>query len=312
MIVFLDIQPVSKEHPPERLLHESLPPETGNGDTGRVIANFGQSVKIATRQGVVKWKPPHRESWVVGDMIQFVDGRPKTVLPRQNELSRMSGRKGASQALAANIDWLVIVTACGESFKPGLIDRFIVASSHAGIKSMIVLNKIDLENAPECKTQVGKYKALGFPVYYLSALTGEGIDAFKGALKNSISSMAGHSGVGKTSIINLLAPGSDRMVREIHKETQRGRHTTTNALMVGLPSGGAIIDSPGIRIFSPAGVSRSEVAAHFPGFLKWLTGCKFRDCLHVTEPDCSIRNAVNDGSIDPDRYSSYLRLIESI
>jgi len=302
---------VRKKNPPDNISPFALP-ETGAADTGRVIANFGQSVKIATRHGVMKWKPPHRESWVVGDLIKFADGRPKTVLARQNELSRMSGRKGARQALAANIDWLVIVTACGESLKPGLIDRFIVASSHAGIRPMIVLNKIDLENAPECKTQVGGYRALGFPVYCVCALTGEGIDAVAGALKNSISSMAGHSGVGKTSIINLLAPGSDRMVKEIHKETQRGKHTTTNALMISLPSGGAIIDSPGIRLFSPAGVDRSEVAAHFPGFRKWLTGCKFRDCLHLTEPDCSIRSAVDDGHIAPDRYSSYLRLVESM
>lgn len=302
---------VSKQPSPENILPFSLL-ETGEKETGRVISHYGQSVTIATRQGVVKWKPPRKERWVVGDVIRFVDGRPKTALPRQNELSRMSGRKGASQALAANIDWLVIVTACGESLKPGLIDRFIVASSHAGIKSMIVLNKIDLQNAPECKTEAGGYRAFGLPVYCVSAMTGEGIGAFTRALENSISSMVGHSGVGKTSIINRLAPGAERMVREIHKETERGRHTTTNAFMVGLPSGGAIIDSPGIRLFSPAGIDRSEVAAHFPGFSESLTGCKFRDCLHMTEPDCSIRNAVEDGSINQDRYQSYLRLLESI
>jgi ribosome biogenesis GTPase len=248
----------------------------------------------------------------VGDLIRFTNGRPKTVLPRQNQLTRMSGRKGASQALAANIDWLAIVTACGDSLKPGLIDRFIVAASHAGIKSMIVLNKIDLENAAYCKTEVDKYKAFGFPVYYVSAMTGEGIDGLAGALENSISSMVGHSGVGKTSIINLLSPGAKRLVQKIHKETDRGRHTTTNAFMVALPSGGAIIDSPGIRVFSPSGVDRLDVAAHFPGFGEWLTRCKFRDCMHISEPGCSIRTAVEDGSIDRDRYESYLRLLESI
>jgi len=279
--------------------------------TGRIIAHHGKKVVIAAGGGLVEWKPPHRETWVVGDVVRFVKDRPKTIEPRRNELARISTRKGARQALAANLDWLVIVTACGEAFKPGLVDRFIVAAGHARIGAMVVLNKIDLEGAGRFIEEISAYRNMGVPVHCVSALTGEGLDEFAAALKGFVSAMVGHSGVGKTSLINRLAPGVERAVGAVHEETERGRHVTSSSLMVDLPGGGSLIDAPGIRHFVPTGLEPRDVAAHFPG-LDAEGGCKFRDCLHVTEPGCGVREAVDRGGVDRARYESYLRLLASV
>ncbi len=280
--------------------------------TGRIIAHHGRFVKIATDDGLLEWKPPHKANWVVGDFIEFVKGRPKKIKKRINELSRVGSRKGLRQALAANLDWLVVVTACGEAFKPGLIDRFAVAAHNAGIDMMIVLNKIDLDNSGKHSEQVEVYRSFDFPVYLTSAVTEAGVEELSLALSGSISSFVGHSGVGKSSIINLLAPGAERTVGAIHGETDRGRHTTSNPMMIPLPDGGAIIDSPGVRQFSPTEIAPAEVALSFPGFAGLTGSCKFRDCLHVTEPGCAILTAVDVGVVSQERYASYKRILESV
>lgn len=290
-----------------------VPPQNPGGPvTGRVISHHGLRVRIAAPGGVVEWKPPRRESWVVGDIVVFDGDRPKTIEPRANELVRVATGKGKRQALAANLDWLVIVTACGDWFKPGLVDRFIVAAGHGGIRSMVALNKTDLEGADECAATVAEYARLGYPVHCVSALTSDGVDALAGALAGSVSALVGHSGVGKTSLLNRLVPGADMAVGEAHEASGRGRHTTTTALMVELPGGGALIDSPGIRQFAPSGLDPMDVADHFPGFSEHTGQCKFRDCLHETEPGCAVRNAKDDGAISEELYASYLRLLASV
>jgi len=279
--------------------------------TGRLIAHHGLKVRISTPEGVVEWKPPRRQTWVVGDIIRFAGDRPKSIEPRRNELARASDQRGARQVLAANLDCLAIVTACGDLFKPGLIDRFAVAASHAGIDAVIVINKIDIPDSGRFIRAVAEYESLGYEVFPTSATSGLGIERLKKSLSGLTSTMVGHSGVGKSSLINKLIPGVDRLVAKEFGDAGKGRHTTTSSLMIDMPGGGALIDSPGIRLFSPTGVSPADVAAHFPGFSAYSGGCKFRDCLHVSEPGCSIRDGVQNGRIDKDRYASYIRILQS-
>ncbi len=279
--------------------------------TGRLIAHHGLKVLISTPEGVVEWKPPRRQTWVVGDIVRFVGDRPKSIEPRRNELARTSDHRGARQVLAANLDCMAIVTACGDLFKPGLIDRFAVAASHAGIKAIIVVNKIDIPDSGKFIRAAQEYEPLGYDVLPVSAISGAGIERLEKSLGGLISTMVGHSGVGKSSLINRLVPGADRLVAKELGEISKGRHTTTSALMIDMPGGGAIIDSPGIRLFSPTGVSPADVASHFPGFSAYSGGCRFRDCLHVEEPGCSIRDGVETGRIDKGRYASYIRILQS-
>ncbi len=260
---------------------------------------------------MVEWKPPRRENWVIGDIVRFCKGKPSGIEARRNELSRF-GFGGVIQVLAANLDLLLITTACGEAFKPGLIDRFLVAAGHASMEPVIILNKIDLPGADRFVEEMRKYETLGYKIIFASAKTGEGIAKLENLLRDSVSALVGHSGVGKTSIINMLAPGLNRNIAEIHEKTARGRHTTSSALMVSLPNGGDLIDSPGIRQFIPSGLEPEDVAAHFPGVKEWMGHCKFRNCRHLSEPACSVRQALKDHKLDIGLYESYVRIVKSI
>lgn len=279
--------------------------------TGRIIAHHGVRVRIEISGRIVEFKPPRRESWVVGDIVIFSKGRPKRILPRTTALSRF-GADGKIQTLAANIDTLLIVTACDALYKPGLIDRFIVAASHAEITPVVVLNKTDLDPDHKYETLANEYKTIGYRVIYVSATTGDRIDDLVEQVKGRVSALVGQSGVGKTSLFNLLIPGSDLPIGDVNEKTSQGRHTTSAALLVAVPTGGDVIDSPGIRQFVPSGLTRSEVARYFPGVERYTDGCKFRDCLHISEPECSVADAVEQGSITIDRYESYKRLLESV
>jgi len=277
---------------------------------GRIIAHHGLKVLIDIGSEIVDWKPPRRETWVVGDIVHFKEGRPFTE-KRRNALKR-AGYKGAEQILAANLDQLIITASCGEAFRLGLIDRFIVVANHEGIEPVIVLNKTDLADSEEKIKIVERYARLGYGVFYLSAKTGEGLNALAGSLNGKIASMVGHSGVGKTSIINMLAPGLERATAKIHEKTGQGRHTTSSAMLVKLPTGGEIIDSPGIRHFIPSGLTPADIAENFPGFNQLQGQCKFRDCKHLTEPKCAILTAVEENELNRDLYDSYKRLLESL
>ncbi len=288
-----------------------IKPSSPQKNSGTIIAHHGLKVRIETGGDIVEHKPPRRESWVVGDTVVFEGGRPKEIAPRRNELRRR-GSGGGEQVLAANLDTLLIVTSCGEAFKPGLIDRFMVAAGDAGIDPVIALNKIDLPDYAQRRDAIMMYSKLNFDVHHISAKTGEGVEAFMESLKDKTSAMVGHSGVGKTSLLNRLIPELNRETAEIHHKTGQGRHKTSFALLVNLPNGGSVIDSPGVRQFTPSGLAPSDVALHFPGFNLVSGGCKFRNCLHITEPGCAIVEAVKADKLSEGLYASYTRLLASV
>ncbi|MDH5638651.1 MAG: ribosome small subunit-dependent GTPase A, partial [Nitrospinota bacterium] len=256
-------------------------------------------------------KRPHRQEWVVGDVILFEKGRPRKLLPRESQLSRKSPG-GGEDVLAANMDLMVIVTACGEMFKKPLIDRFLVAAAHAGVSSLIALNKTDLPGAENDIEALGEYTYHGFDVIALSAVSGQGMEKLAAALDGKLSIMAGQSGVGKTSILNRLIPNMNRKTGGLSLATGKGKHTTSMSLTVPLPDGGAVIDSPGIRQFAPTGLEPEDLARHFPGLEGLVGGCKFRDCMHESEPVCAVKAAVEEDRLSAERYQSYLKILESI
>jgi len=288
-----------------------LPPSTDSAPVGRVVVHLGARVRVLTSAGEVELVPPKKESWVVGDLLRLEPGKPPKLIERVNALTRAAVHGGKPQILAANLDWLIVVAAPGDALKTGLVDRFLVTASHAGIRAMIALNKIDLPGAGDAMRELAAYRAYGFPVHFISARTGEGITEFIQAAGEGIAALVGHSGVGKSSIFNRLAPDFQRATREIHHESGRGRHTTSVSLLTPLPGGGGLIDAPGVRQFVPSGLDPRDVAEHFPGFGPHMSGCKFRDCLHLTETGCAIRRAVDEGALDSVRYQSYQRLLES-
>ncbi len=279
---------------------------------GRVVANHGGTVKLSLPNGEINIVPPRGQHWVVGDLVKVAGTKPKNLLPRKNLLEREGSRKGREQPLASNLDCLVIVTSSGLAFKPGLIDRFMVAAAYASIPFILVFNKIDLDYPTEQLNELGEYEKLGLDVHKVSAKTCQGIDSLAKRLSGSISAMIGHSGVGKTSLLNHLCPNISKQVGAVHTETERGRHTTTSALLVNLPSGGGIIDSPGLRMFNPVGLDQIDAARFFPGFANLWAKCKFRNCRHNTEPGCEVKAAINRGDISESRYQSYIRLCKSL
>lgn len=261
----------------------------------------------------------HGERLVVGDRVMW---RPRAesgvitaVLPRERVLLRSAprrGRRGGAarpQVLAANVEQAVIVVALREPPpRTGLIDRMLVAAHAAGLDALLCLTKADLAPPAEAEALAAVYEPLGMPVRVVSAWRAQGLESLAQALAGRTSVLAGHSGTGKSTLLNALA-GTDQRVAALD-DTARGRHTTATARLIPLPGGGAVIDSPGVREFGLYGIAPHDLARHFPDFRAVAERCGFRDCLHREEPRCAVRAALEGGGLPPARYDSYRRLLD--
>ncbi|MBI5857776.1 MAG: ribosome small subunit-dependent GTPase A [Sphingobacteriales bacterium] len=239
------------------------------------------------------------------------------IYDRHNYINRQSPRhKHQHHIVAANLDQSVLVATLKEPrTSQGFIDRFLVASEMYHVPAIIVFNKSDLYKAKELeKYEQWKtmYEEVGYKVLLISAETKEGVDEFKSILKGKTSLLSGHSGVGKSSLLNIVVPGLDLKTQDVSGWSGKGVHTTTFAEMFDLPEGGRIIDTPGMREFGLVDITRQEVSHYFPEMRERLNNCQFNNCLHFNEPGCAIKEAVNDGKISEDRYVSYLSIMESI
>ncbi len=282
---------------------------------------------------------------VVGDLVtlEITDaGKKEGVIvdlsPRRTKLSRRvsSGSRDVEQIVAANIDHLVIVSSVAQPpLRPGLIDRYVVAAVKGDLAPLICINKIDLlhpvgsstaargEDVPfdekeraarldELTEVKNLYEQLGYPVILTSARTGDGLPKLRQFLRETTAIFAGHSGVGKSSLLKALNPGMEVKVADVNPRTGRGRHTTTAAELVPLPSGGYVIDTPGIRQFSLWDVTPADVRRAFVEIARWGSECRFSDCSHTVEPECAVRDAVLSGLIHPRRYETFLALQQEI
>lgn len=237
------------------------------------------------------------------------EGIIERVEPRYGCLSRTS--RGRRHVIVANVDQLLIVMSAGEpSIKPHLIDRMLVSAEKAAIEPIICINKIDLVDPADFQPLVGVYGQLGYQVILLSAETGFGVARLRKLVAGKQSAVAGQSGVGKSSLLNSIQPELGLRVRKVSAENEKGRHTTTAAVLIPLEAGGYIVDTPGIRQFQLWDVIAEEVAGFFRDVRPFVSDCRYPDCSHTHETDCAVKDAVADGKLDARRYESYCRMLE--
>jgi ribosome biogenesis GTPase len=261
---------------------------------------------------------------VAGDRVLVAPLGPETgaierLLPRRSELRRgaITGEPEGRTA-AANIDQVVIVvSASPPPPRWALADRILVEAGCQDLVASVAVNKLDLVPVGEgeraaIEETAAVYRAAGFPVHLLSAATGEGFEAFFAHLIGKSSTLAGHSGVGKTTILNRLVPGAGLPTGDVNPVTGKGRHKTTWSVLVKLPGGGYVADTPGFREFGLVGIQPEDLGKHYPEFLDVISGCRFKDCLHREEPRCALKAAVEEGRVSRLRYQNYLQILRTL
>lgn len=236
---------------------------------------------------------------------------------RRNYINRQSPRhKYQHHIVAANLDQSMLVATLKEPrTSQGFIDRFLVASEMYHVVPFIVFNKADLYKSKDLdKYEQWKhmYETIGYKVRLISVKSNQGIEEVKELLTGKKTLVSGHSGVGKSSLLNMIFPGIDLKTQEISGWSGKGQHTTTFAEMYDLPAGGRIIDTPGMREFGLVDIRRQEVSHYFPEMRDRISDCQFNNCLHINEPGCGIKQAVAEGAIHEDRYMSYYNILESV
>ena len=298
---------------------------------GLVIKNTGSWVTVrlddgktvnCKMRGVLRLKGLRCTNPVaVGDIVQVEDkGGDAPVVgaiePRKNYIIRRASNLSKEfQIIAANLDQAVLVaTLTNPETSTTFIDRFLATAEAYQVPAVLVFNKVDLLDTDEWQGQLEGLKALyqdiGYPVVVMSAHTGEGTDALREQLAGKMSLLSGNSGVGKSSIINLLVPDAHVRVGDVSQTHHKGMHTTTFSELLDLPGGGAIIDTPGVKAFGTIDFERAEVAHYFPEIFKISADCRFNNCTHTHEPGCAVLTAVEQGEIAPSRYQSYLSILD--
>lgn len=271
------------------------------------------------RQGKILFTNPV----AVGDQIRLSiekdqeTGVIEEILPRKNYVVRASTRKKHTQhILAANIDQaLLIVTYKNPKIKLGFIDRFLLACEAYHIPAGIIFNKSDLikgEDSEMISIYRDIYETIGYKTYLISAQQQKGLKEIEDLFLNRVSLVSGHSGVGKSTLINYLIPGLDLKVSPLSDYSGKGIHTTTFACMYEIPEGGMIIDTPGIKELSVVDIKPEEISHYFPEMKERLPDCQFNNCLHVDEPGCAVKVAVEKGEIAFNRFENYLHILYDI
>ena len=312
----------SQQNKPESDIQDSA---LGPEQAGKVISRFGQHADIEIQTGKTVRCNIRRTipSLVCGDNVivrldedtsASIAGVVEAVHPRTSSLNRPDLYDGI-KIIASNIDQILIVSSILPVFSTQIIDRYIVAAEDTGIKPIIILNKIDLmtdDQKDDIENALARYKAIGYRVYQVSSKLKDGLEVIQNLLKNKISIFAGQSGVGKSSLINALLPEAELIIGDVSENSGLGQHTTTTAKLIHLPSGGDLIDSPGVREFALWHLPAERVAWCFTEFRDFLGGCKFRDCKHKDDPGCNLKGALEQGNITADRFSNYHKIIASL
>lgn len=255
----------------------------------------------------------------VGDWVDFVVGEDENVVithihPRQNYIIRKSvNLSKKTQIIASNIDLaFLVVTLKSPKIRLGFIDRFLVSSEAYGIKTVLLFNKCDLddkESKEDREYYQYIYRRIGYECLDISATKNIGLDKVKILMKDKISVVSGQSGVGKSTLINVLNPGLNIKEGLISDYNEKGQHTTTFAQMYPWPFGGYIIDTPGVKEFGLVEMEPAEIQHYFPEIFKYKKKCKYHNCLHLNEPKCAVKQAVEEGDISMERYGSYFQFL---
>ena len=237
------------------------------------------------------------------------------ILPRKNHLVRKSTNLSKqSHVIAANLDQAVItVSLYFPEIKLPFLDRILVTCEVYGIPAVIALNKVDIYSSvaeEQMRSFIEIYEGAGYKVIPCSARSGEGVDELRGLCRGKLSLFSGESGVGKSSLIKALDPNLNPKIGKISSAHLQGRHTTSLYEMYRLGSGGYLIDTPGIRGFGLVELEKEEISKYFPEMLRYADNCRFMPCTHTHEPGCAVKDAVDAGLISPERYNSYLGMLE--
>jgi ribosome biogenesis GTPase len=261
-----------------------------------------ETLKLAVGDDVVVEPGSMPETWAICE-----------ILPRRSRLARRAPGGGQGERIvAANVDQVLIVFAAAKPDPhPRMLDRFLVIAEGNDLAARIVINKVDLVGEDAARERFGVYERIGYPVHFVAAKEGRGLEPVRETLGGRRSVFTGPSGVGKSSLLNAMFPGSNLRVGEISESVNKGRHTTVGALLLPLPGdGGYVVDTPGLREVGLWALPTDRLDHCFPEMRARADECRFADCRHVAEPECSVRAAVESGAIDAQRYDSYLRLLE--
>ena len=269
--------------------------------------------------GITSTNPIAVGDWVDADKEDIAEESViiHNIYPRKNYITRQSPHnKNLHHIVAANLDQsILLATLKNPRTSTGFIDRFLVASEAYHVPSIIVFNKSDLYKEKEMEKfeKVKKiYERIGYTVKLMSVNDQNGVDEVRILLKDKTTLISGHSGVGKSSFINALFPEKDIKTKEVSNWSGKGMHTTTFAQMYDLDFGGRIIDTPGIREFALMDFQPHELSHYFREMKELINECKFNNCIHVEEPGCAVKLAVESGNIAPERYISYLNILATI
>jgi ribosome biogenesis GTPase len=239
------------------------------------------------------------------------------LFPRRNYVNRISpANRRMHHIIASNLDQsLLVATLKDPRTSVGFIDRFLVTCEAFHIPAIVLFNKADIYGVQEMELfqeRKAMYERVGYKVLLTSVRTKEGIDLLRDVLHDRMTLISGHSGVGKSSLINEILENENIRTSEVSDWSGKGMHTTTFAEMYDLPKGGRLIDTPGMREFAIADISKQELSHYFPEMRAVMNDCQFNDCMHINEPGCAVKKAVINSEIHEERYVSYLTILDSI
>jgi ribosome biogenesis GTPase len=291
---------------------------TEDNAAARVVEAFGRRcvVELTGGERVACEVFGKRLAVVCGDLVRITfqpgNDTPRITerLPRTSVLARTDAQ-GRAEDLAANLTLLIVLLAPEPPSDPFVVDRYLAGAALVDLQAMVVANKADLAGAAqrEYRQTLDDFVQAGYRVLEVSAAQGTGIETLRECIRHETAMLVGQSGVGKSSLTNALVPEVARPTRSISESTREGRHTTTSSALFTLPSGGELIDSPGVRDYAPAPVGDATIQHGWREIIAVAPDCRFSNCLHLREPGCAVARAVEAGSISQRRYESYRRLV---